>query len=85
MERNTSVGSMPMRSASQTDFSTFSDPLLESANLRKFRDIQQMTKIAEKIAFSAANHRKPASFIPVPEGADALAGILRGKNVGTPS
>jgi hypothetical protein len=36
MERNTSVGSVPMCSASQTDFSTFSDPLLESANLRKF-------------------------------------------------
>ena len=37
VERNTSVGSMPMCSASQTDFSTFSDPLLESANLRKFQ------------------------------------------------
>jgi hypothetical protein len=35
MERNTSVGNVPMCSASQTAFSTFSDPLLESARLRK--------------------------------------------------
>jgi hypothetical protein len=37
MERNTSAGSVPMHSASQTDFSAFSDLLLESANLRKFQ------------------------------------------------
>src|SRR6266516_6151593 len=35
VERNTSVGNVPMCSASQTAFSTFSDQLLESANLRK--------------------------------------------------
>lgn len=35
MERNTSVGNVPMCSASQTAFLTFSDPLLESARLRK--------------------------------------------------
>lgn len=35
VERNTSVGNVPMCSASQTAFSTFSDQLLESAKLRK--------------------------------------------------
>jgi len=33
MERNTSVGNKPFCSASQAAFSTFSDQLLESANL----------------------------------------------------
>ena len=42
VERNTSVGNEPMYSASQTAFSTISDPLLESANLRKIQDICQI-------------------------------------------
>jgi hypothetical protein len=37
VERNTSVGNVPMCSASQTAFSTFSDQLLKSANLRKIQ------------------------------------------------
>jgi hypothetical protein len=37
IEKNTSFGSIPMCSASQTNISTFCDLLLESANLRKFQ------------------------------------------------
>jgi len=43
VERNTSVGNVPMCSASQTAFSTFSDQLLESANLRKIQIIGEKT------------------------------------------
>src|SRR5258708_7653557 len=43
VERNTSVGNVPMCSASQTAFSTFSDQLLESANLRKIQIMGEKT------------------------------------------
>jgi len=48
VERNTSVGNVPMCSASQTAFSTFSDQLLESANLRKIQVMRE--KFFSKIA-----------------------------------
>jgi len=44
VERNTSVGNVPMCSASQTAFSTFSDQLLESANSRKIQNIGETTE-----------------------------------------
>jgi hypothetical protein len=37
VKRNASIGNMPICSASQTAFSTVSDPLLESANLHKLQ------------------------------------------------
>jgi hypothetical protein len=43
VKRNTSIGNVPMCSASQTAFSTVSDPLLESANVRKIHLLSQRT------------------------------------------
>ncbi len=45
VERNTSVGNVPMCSASQTAFSTFSDQLLKSANLRKIHFMWQRPRL----------------------------------------
>src|SRR5258708_1998253 len=45
VKRNASVGNVPMCSASQTAFSAVSDPLLESANLRKIHNLAALTHI----------------------------------------
>ncbi len=39
--KNTSIGNTPMWAASHRAFSTFSDPLLQSANLRKIQTFWQ--------------------------------------------
>jgi hypothetical protein len=63
MERNTSIGNVLMRTLSQTAFLTFSDPLLESANLRKIHNMARQQFWPEQRLEMIRAHYEAETFL----------------------